>query len=164
MFSCRGCHITCVLNCHFQALMANFKGSHAEIYLSATASGMAFVTVATWPPTLCSVLGWTNQDSRLMWRDALIIVPSPPQLNSPSCWLSITHFILLLSSAGVPAGAARLPCRKVTTRGQSNVITVGGVAEVTSLSCWASPFSFLTPAIREIKCIYIFLCEALKIV
>lgn len=55
----------------------------------------------------------------------LIIIPSPPQLNSLSCWPSITHFILL-PSAGVPAGAARLPCRKVTTRGQPNVITVGG--------------------------------------
>lgn len=85
----------------------------------------------------------------------LIIIPSPPQLNSLSCWPSITHFILL-PSAGVPAGAARLPCRKVTTRGQPNVITVGGGTEAASLNYWAIAFSFFMPYITKIKRIFVY--------
>lgn len=76
--------------------------------------------------------------------------PLTPSITPPGCWPSITHFVFLLPTAGLPAGAARLPGREVTTRGRPNVTT--GTEEAPFSCCRTHSFihSFL-PCTKRIK-------------
>lgn len=83
------------------------------------------------PPTAvsCTIFVLTNESSKLMWKDVLIIIHLPSSYTRGLLAINHTLFFplppsLLLSSisiARLPAGATRLAGREVTTRGQPHV-------------------------------------------
>lgn len=76
-------------------------------------------TVAT--RCLVSLFVLTNEGSKLMWKDMLIIIHLPS--NYTPGLSGIDHaFYFSAPTAGLPAGAAGLTDREVTTRGQPQVI------------------------------------------
>lgn len=119
-----GCHITCAL------IWLSFPSPDGKFHMQSCSIcqqsrlGLFFVAMAAWPPTvLCPLFVWTNQGSRLMREDMLIIIHLPPQLRPRAAGHQSRILFFSSPPAGLPAGAARLPGREVTTRGRPNVIT-----------------------------------------
>lgn len=112
--------------------------------LSAPAIGIVLVATATHSllPTVCM----DEPGQQINAKRHVNHHPLTPSITPPGCWPSITHFIFLLPPAGLPAGAARLPGREVTTRGRPNV-TAG--TEEASFICCLLPFSFFLPCVKS---------------
>lgn len=75
-----GCHITCAL------IWLSFTSPDGKFHLQSCSIcqrlGLFLVAMAAGPPTvLCPLFVWTNQGSRLMRKDMLIIIHLPPQLH-----------------------------------------------------------------------------------
>lgn len=117
----------------FSCLIAKFKFNHAQLNLSAATSEAPFLVVfffsffvhaatAQRPPTVyCTLFVLTNEGSKLMWKDVLIIIHLPS--NYTLGLLAINHFVLFFSvSLSLPLSVALFhfcsspPCRSSSTR------------------------------------------------
>lgn len=126
-----GCHITCALI--WLSFTSPEVSSAVMFHLSATAIGIVLchyggVATHRLVPTVCM----DEPGQQINAKRHVNHHPLTPSITPPGCWPSITHFIFLLPPARIPTGAARLPGRKVTTRGRPNVTTR---TEEASFSC-----------------------------
>lgn len=119
-----------------------------------------FCVHAQRPPTAVSrtLFVLTNEGSKLMWKDVLIIIHLPSNYTQ-GCWLSITLCFSLslsrslsISIARLPAGATRLAGREVTTRGQPHVSVSHVKSEKGGQLAASSLFVLLFPYISRTDC------------